>query len=451
MHAGRARRRGLLAGAAAAMIVAAAVIGGLAATGTFDGGSSPAITPTAIAGETLGLTDSAYNSAFGISAAIIPLRYPSDYAVRTFGEPEGLGAVRVGGLEGDPEGNVQGVEIVTWNANDRTSAGIGPCSTVAALKAAYGRRAEAVASQHPGRQGVRLHGRPSVLRHGAGPRPEAESRRSRSTGTLFRSRVSTRSTPGPASSSGRDRPAEACPALARGERTRAKPAVNEDGRSVGGLDQSAAGRTDPFGAPARGHSRDDNAWRGRPPRRARPRSDRREPAFPRYRRAAAPRATRRRADGLRPGSRDAGRPWCRRAGGEAPPRLRSGRRARVPPTRARRLRTERRRRSPATGRESVPRRRPRRPESVSSSSTSSAGSRVAAIPSGAAIRISSTLWVVASRTVSPAGSPVVKAAVRTLPRSVARLASSVEAALSSSPGSATSRATMSSREGVRAS
>ena len=134
----RARRRGLLAAAAAALIVAAGVIGGLAATGTFDGGSSPAITPTAIAGEALGLTDSAYNSAFGVSAGIIPLRYPSDYAVRTYGDRKVSVLYASGDSKAIQKGTAKAVEIVTWNANDRTSAGVGPCSTVAALKAAYG-------------------------------------------------------------------------------------------------------------------------------------------------------------------------------------------------------------------------------------------------------------------------------------------------------------------------
>ena len=40
------------------------------------------------------------------------------------------------------------VELTTWNANDRTDAGVGPCSTLAELKRAYGKRLKLVPNNH---------------------------------------------------------------------------------------------------------------------------------------------------------------------------------------------------------------------------------------------------------------------------------------------------------------
>ncbi len=88
------------------------------------------IAPTSIAGARLGLHANAYKRLFGSPVRKDVLRYPQNYWRLVFTKR------RVAVFFSSPGGKA--VEIVTWNRNDRTAVGIGTCSTITRLKAAYG-------------------------------------------------------------------------------------------------------------------------------------------------------------------------------------------------------------------------------------------------------------------------------------------------------------------------
>jgi Protein kinase domain len=139
----RPRRRHLLVltGAAAAFAAVAAV-GGLVALRGSD--ATPTISEIAIGGLALGLADTEYERAWGPSA-MTALRYPEDYASRTFPERKRTVYYASGDIQGAiRRGGARAVEITTWNESDRTEKGVGPCSTVEQLKDAYGNALEPV-------------------------------------------------------------------------------------------------------------------------------------------------------------------------------------------------------------------------------------------------------------------------------------------------------------------
>ena len=136
-----ARRRRLALGAAL-VVVAGGTVGGIVAT---EGGQAHAlfgITPTSIGGVSLGLHQAAYIHAFGTPSGGSALNYPPNWVMQQFQTRDvnvyyavkGLGPIAKLGKA------AHAIEITTWNRADRTAAGVGPCSTLAQLKAAYGSR-----------------------------------------------------------------------------------------------------------------------------------------------------------------------------------------------------------------------------------------------------------------------------------------------------------------------
>ncbi len=104
--------------------------------------TAPAITPSSIAGAKLGLGKVAYRKLLGT-----PVRYeaagggkpteggfqqPSNYARLLFSKRQMYVYFE--------NGNAGAVEITTWNKAYRTAEGVGPCSTLAEVKKAYGKR-----------------------------------------------------------------------------------------------------------------------------------------------------------------------------------------------------------------------------------------------------------------------------------------------------------------------
>jgi hypothetical protein len=105
-------------------------------------GTAPVITPTAIAGAKLGLGKVAYRrilgqpvrfQAAGGGALSDPgFQLPPDYKRLVFGARK-MDVYFAGSVD-------RAIQITTWNKAYRTAEGVGPCSTFAQLKAAYGTR-----------------------------------------------------------------------------------------------------------------------------------------------------------------------------------------------------------------------------------------------------------------------------------------------------------------------
>ena len=129
----RRRRRRLLLAGVAVLAAAGAAIGGVLATGSESDVGPPAITQTAIAGAKLGLTADAYKLRFGgwRAATLTEPNFPSF----SFEDPKV--AVYF------PPGGERAHIITTWNKDNRTARGVGPCSSLDELKDAYGRGAQA--------------------------------------------------------------------------------------------------------------------------------------------------------------------------------------------------------------------------------------------------------------------------------------------------------------------
>jgi serine/threonine-protein kinase len=126
----RPRRRKVLAGLAVG-VVAAATVSVVVATG----GSKAAavtITPTSIGGARLGDSNVMLQRLWGRIGASSTLDFPQDYSELSY-RGRALTAFFVGS-------SVKTIEITTNNSSDRTAEGIGPCSSFAALKKAYGDR-----------------------------------------------------------------------------------------------------------------------------------------------------------------------------------------------------------------------------------------------------------------------------------------------------------------------
>ena len=127
-RAGSRRRRAALA-AGALLVAAATVIGGMLAT---RGDRSPAqvsITQTSIAGGKLGQTEEAYKQLYGVgwrSDIITAPNFPALIFVH-----------RRQSIYFDSDTR-RSIIVTTWNADHRTAAGVGPCSSLDELRSAYG-------------------------------------------------------------------------------------------------------------------------------------------------------------------------------------------------------------------------------------------------------------------------------------------------------------------------
>jgi serine/threonine-protein kinase len=130
----RRPRRRLGIAALALVVVAAAVVGSILATQSSKA-SPVTITPTSIAGARLGDSNVTLQRLWGSVHTGSTLDFPQDYSELTY-RARALNAFFVGS-------SVKTVEITTSNSSDRTAEGIGPCSSLAALKKAYGTRLKA--------------------------------------------------------------------------------------------------------------------------------------------------------------------------------------------------------------------------------------------------------------------------------------------------------------------
>ena len=100
------------------------------------GGSTtlPQITPTSIAGAALGLREADYKSLFGVGWSTGTFDGPN-YPVSLLLRPPRVAVYF-------PRDGARAIEVTTWQKSFRTSAGVGPCSTIAELKSAYGNALE---------------------------------------------------------------------------------------------------------------------------------------------------------------------------------------------------------------------------------------------------------------------------------------------------------------------
>ena len=127
-------RRIVLVGAC---LVVAGVLVGTVVVVTGKAGRTPAITQTSIAGAKLGLSTKVYKQLLG--RPVRRLRGTPDNP----GQPEDRSRLVFTKHKLSVyfvDGRDAATEITTWNKAYRTAAGIGPCSTIARLKAVYGPR-----------------------------------------------------------------------------------------------------------------------------------------------------------------------------------------------------------------------------------------------------------------------------------------------------------------------
>jgi hypothetical protein len=134
---GSRRRRRLLIATIAVIAAAAAGIAGVLAVrgeGTKPSATTtgpPSITQTSIAGAELGESKEFYGKRFGAYKQLTLTEMQPWIPGRSFGQP---------GVAVYFRANADRADIITtWNPRNRTAAGIGPCSTLAALKKAYGK------------------------------------------------------------------------------------------------------------------------------------------------------------------------------------------------------------------------------------------------------------------------------------------------------------------------
>ena len=140
----RRRRRTRLLAATAIVAIAGGVGAGLELELAHGGSghTQATITPTSIGGVSIGLHPAAYPPAFGTPSASTDMKFPPNWILQPF--PARDVNVYYFFKKSDPAQGLgpraPAIEINTWNRADRTAAGVGPCSTVAQLKAAYGSR-----------------------------------------------------------------------------------------------------------------------------------------------------------------------------------------------------------------------------------------------------------------------------------------------------------------------
>jgi len=139
----RRRRRSRRRLVAAGLVAAAATVTGIALTQHGHAALPVTITPNELAGVRLGDSNVAIERMWG-GGQKLSMQTPPDYSVLT-DHSRNLSAYFAGTAD-------KVVEVTTWNSADRTAEGIGPCSTVADLKKAYGSRLKA--SPHNTHDGV---------------------------------------------------------------------------------------------------------------------------------------------------------------------------------------------------------------------------------------------------------------------------------------------------------
>jgi hypothetical protein len=132
----RPRRRLVVATVTLLAAAAAGIAGFLAVRGepskpSATAAGPPSITQTSIAGVELGESKEFYGKRFGAYKQLTLTELEPWIPGRSFGQPEVAVYFRA-----DPD---RADIITTWNRRNRTAAGIGPCSTLAAMKKAYGK------------------------------------------------------------------------------------------------------------------------------------------------------------------------------------------------------------------------------------------------------------------------------------------------------------------------
>jgi hypothetical protein len=123
-------------------IRALCALGVAAAAATTALASGPTITANSIRGVKLGLSAASVEKLLGKPYSAQQAA-GGDLSLPGFQQPESDRRVVFPRLKMDvyfKQGSDRAIEITTWNKSFRTAAGIGPCSTVAQLKKAYGKR-----------------------------------------------------------------------------------------------------------------------------------------------------------------------------------------------------------------------------------------------------------------------------------------------------------------------
>jgi serine/threonine-protein kinase len=129
----RKRSRRLVLAGVAVLVAAGAAIGGVLATEGSSVSGPPTITQTAIDGAKLGLPAASYHRLFGETGRRDTFDLPG-YPVDIFQDRETSVYY--------PDSGGKGIIVTTWNRTFKTAEGIGPCSSIAAAKAAYGSKFE---------------------------------------------------------------------------------------------------------------------------------------------------------------------------------------------------------------------------------------------------------------------------------------------------------------------
>ncbi len=114
-----------------ALVVAGGVTAGILLTQSSGKELPPTISASSLAGARLGENAASLEHLWGFGRKL-SMQTPPNYSLLTSSERH-VSAYFVGS-------NDWAVELTTWNSNDRTAEGIGPCSSVTALKHAYGKR-----------------------------------------------------------------------------------------------------------------------------------------------------------------------------------------------------------------------------------------------------------------------------------------------------------------------
>ena len=112
--------------------MATALVLAVGAVGMAAGATTAHVTQTSIAGAKLGQSAAAYKRMLGRPVTSEALDQPEGWTKLDF-------AKRKVGVY-FPQDAEEGIIITTWNRAYKTAAGVGPCSTVARLKGAYGKR-----------------------------------------------------------------------------------------------------------------------------------------------------------------------------------------------------------------------------------------------------------------------------------------------------------------------
>ena len=128
----RSRRRRRWVVATVGLLVAAAlgIAGYVTTRGETSAAGAPAITQTSIGGAVLGKSQATYMNRFGGYKEFELTESDPPIPGLSFGQPQLAVYFRVTPFAADV--------ITTWNRNLRTAAGVGPCSTIAEMKKAYG-------------------------------------------------------------------------------------------------------------------------------------------------------------------------------------------------------------------------------------------------------------------------------------------------------------------------